>query len=57
MTVTTMMMKMMMIIIIIIIKVTILWNQPVRTDRTIPNNKGKGHHIVESTGTNGQNYS
>ena len=60
MTVTTMMMKMMMIIIIIIIiiiKVTILWNQQVRTDRTIPNNKGKGHHIVESTGTNGQNYS
>ena len=29
----------MIIIIIIIIKVTILWNQPVRTDRTIPNNK------------------
>jgi len=41
------MMKMMTIIIIIIIiiiiaqgdKVTILWNQQVQTDRTIPNNK------------------
>jgi len=26
------------IIIIIIIKVTILWNQKIQTDRTIPNN-------------------
>ena len=32
-------MMMMIIIIIIIIKVTILWNQQVQTDRTTPNNK------------------
>ena len=32
-------MIMMMMVIIIISKVTILWNQQVQTDRTIPNNK------------------
>ena len=54
-----MMMMIMIIIIIIIIIIMTGYKTLVRTSAKISrnNSRGKGHHIVESTSTNGQNYS